>query len=142
MSNQDFTQAIDPLSTFDDFLAAIPDPQHRARTREVLDWVVRTYPDLQTRIGWNQPMFTDHGTFIVGFSVAQQHLACTPEPAGIAHFSAEIKAAGYTHTAMLMRFPWDKPVDYGLLGRMIEFNRAEKKDCTTFWRKGQAPGSK
>lgn len=35
-------------------------------------------------------MFTDHCTFIIGFSIAKHHLAVAPEIAGINRFSDEI----------------------------------------------------
>jgi uncharacterized protein len=122
------------MKTFEDFLETINNPEHQSRTKEVLDWITATYPHLAQRIAWNQPMFTDHGTFIIGFSVSKQHLAVTPEQAGIEHFTDEIKHAGYQHTKMIIRFPWSKPVDYKLLARMIEYNISEKQNCTTFWR--------
>ena len=123
------------MEVFAEYLAGIEDPQHRARTEEVLDWVAKIFPQLARRVAWNQPMFTDHGTFIIGFSVSKGHLAATPEMAGIDRFSEEIVKAGYEHSKMLVRFPWDRPVDYGLLKRIIEFNIADKADTTTFWRK-------
>lgn len=122
------------METFEDFLAQIENPMHKERVTEVLDWVAETYPNLGQKIGWNQPMFTDHGTFIIGFSVSKNHMAVSPEQAGIAHFSEEIIQAGFEHTSNLMRFPWDKPIDYMLLQRMIDFNIAEKEGITTFWR--------
>jgi len=122
------------MEVFEEFLAGIENPQHRARTEEVLGWVTQKYPDLAPKIAWNQPVFTDHGTYIIGLSVAKQHLAVSPEKAGIDHFSDEIVQAGYEHTKMLVRIPWDKPVDYALLERMIEFNIADKAETTTFWR--------
>ncbi len=123
------------MKVFEDYLAHIDDPQHRARTEEVLVWVTEAYPDLKPKIAWNQPMFTDHGTFIVGFSVAKQRLAVAPERAGILHFSEEILQAGYDHTKQLVRFPWDRPFDFSLLEKMIDFNISEKADCSSFWRK-------
>ena len=87
------------------------------------------------KIAWNQPMFTDHDTYIIGFSVAKQHLAVAPERAGINHFSDEIVQAGYGHTKQLVRIQWNSPVDFSLLEKMIEFNILDKADCSTFWRK-------
>jgi uncharacterized protein len=123
------------METFDEFIAQIEDPKHRVRTEEVLAWVDQKYPEFGHKIGWNQPMFTNHGTFIIGFSVTKKHLAVSPEQAGIAQFSDEIKKAGYEHSDNLMRFPWDQPIDYDLLQRMIEFNISEKANTTSFWRK-------
>ncbi|MHB1294240.1 MAG: iron chaperone [Anaerolineae bacterium] len=123
------------MEVFAEFLARIDDPQHRARTEKVLVWVARAFPNLAPRIAWNQPMFTDHGTFIIGFSVAKGHLAVSPEQAGIDHFSAEIVQSGYVHSKMLIRIPWTSPVDYALLERIIAFNIQEKADSSAFWRK-------
>jgi uncharacterized protein YdhG (YjbR/CyaY superfamily) len=123
------------MEVFAEFLSAIEDPQQRARTEEALSWVLKRFPQLVPRIAWNQPMFTDHGTFIIGFSVAKHHLAVSPEKAGIDHFSDEIRQAGYEHSKMLMRLPWDRPVDFSLLEKMIEFNIADKAGSKLFWRK-------
>ena len=100
-----------------------------------MGWVTKQFPNLTPKIAWNQPMFTDHGTFIIGFSTARPHLAVAPERAGIEHFSDEIVQAGYEHSKELIRIPWDSPVDYALLEEIISFNIRDKADCTTFWRK-------
>ncbi|MEO7493324.1 MAG: iron chaperone [Massilia sp.] len=122
------------MKVFADYLAAIGDPQQRARTAEVLDWVAARFPQLAPRIAWNQPMFTDHGTFIIGFSVAKHHLAVAPERAGILQFSEDIARAGYEHSKQLVRIKWDKPLDFSLLEKMIAFNVRDKADCASFWR--------
>lgn len=123
------------METFSEYVARIANPQHRARMEEVLTWVTVTFPTLVPKIAWNQPMFTDHGTFIIGFSASKHHLAAAPERAGMQHVLDDIVQAGYDHTKELVRFPWNRPVDYSLLEKMIEFNIADKADCSTLWRK-------
>ncbi len=123
------------MEVFADYLARMDDPQHRERTEEIFNWIAGRFPDLEPKISWNQPMFTYHSTFIIGFSVAKQHLAVAPERAGIDHFSNDIVQAGYDHTKELIRIRWDRPVDYSLLEKIIEFNRLDKAECSTFWRK-------
>ncbi|TLS51689.1 iron chaperone [Paenibacillus antri] len=123
------------MEVFGEFLERMPNPQHRARTEEVLGWVRKRFPNLLPKVAWNQPMYTDHGTFIIGFSVAKQHLAVAPERAGIVRFTDDIVQAGYDHSKELVRIPWDRPVDFSLLENMIEFNILDKADCSTFWRK-------
>ncbi|MDD9267229.1 iron chaperone [Paenibacillus sp. GCM10023248] len=123
------------MEVFAEYLARIDNPQHRTRTEEILTWVSEKFPTLMPKIAWNQPMFTDHGTFIIGFSVAKQHVAVAPEKAGMIHCSADIVQAGYTYTKELVRIRWDQPVDFSLLEKMIRFNIADKADCSTFWRK-------
>ena len=127
-------EGADGLEAFAEYLMQMKVPQHRARMAEVLEWVGRTFPGLEPRVAWNQPMFTDHGTFIIGFSASAGHLAVSPERAGMERFSREIARAGYAQSKMLFRIPWDRDVDYGLLRRMIAFNRTEKAHCETFWR--------
>ncbi|MBO9598084.1 MAG: iron chaperone [Cohnella sp.] len=123
------------MDVFAEYLASINNPSHRARTEEVLAWVLENFPTLSPKIGWNQPMFTDHDTYIIGFSVAKKHLAVAPEAAGINRYADAIVTAGYDHTNLLMRIKWELPIDYALLAGMIEFNIADKSDCSTFWRK-------
>lgn len=123
------------MEVFAEYLAHIDNPEHRERTEEVLAWVTKKFPELMPKMAWNQPMFTDHGTFIIGFSIAKQHLAVAPERVVIQHFSDEIVQAGYDHTKELIRIRWERPVDFSLLEKMIEFNIMDKADCTTFWRK-------
>lgn len=119
---------------FTDYLAKTA-PEQRERTQEVLTWVSKTFPQLAPRIAWNQPMFTDHDTFIIGFSDSKKHLAVAPEAAGINQFSAAIKAAGYQHTKQLIQLPWTSPVNYTLLEQIIRFNLQDKANTTSFWRK-------
>lgn len=123
------------MEVFEEYLAKINNKQHHDRTFEVLDWVSNNFPNLVPKIAWNQPMFTDHDTFIIGFSISKHHLAVGPEEVGIKHFSDELVKAGYDHTKGLFRIPWNSPIDFALLEKIIEFNILDKKDCSTFWRK-------
>lgn len=123
------------MELFEEYLTKIENETHRSRMREVLTWVKDTFPTLAPKIAWNQPMFTDHGTFIMGFSATKQHFAVSPEAQGIVAFSNDIAKSGYNQTSNLFRIQWDDPVDFPLLGRIIRYNIEDKKDCTTFWRK-------
>lgn len=134
---KDYTdkQRRDTVESFAKPLAEIEDRGNRTRIEEILEWVQRSFPGLSPKIAWSQPMFTDHGTFIVGFSTSKKHLSVTPEKAGIDRFSEEIVKSGYDHGSMTFRIPWNKPVDYDLLERIIRFNIEDKKGCATFWRR-------
>jgi len=123
------------MDVFKDYLARIENPEHRARVKEILEWITGKFPQLVPRIAWNQPMFTDHGTFIIGFNTAKHHLAFAPEYEATSHFSDEIHQSGYEHTQELVRIKWDFPVDFSLLEKIIAFNIKDKAECPTFWRK-------
>lgn len=123
------------METLDEYLVRIEDPTHRERMSEIFRWIKDKYPNLKPVIKWNQPMFTDHGTFIIGFSTSKKHAAVAPEQAAIAHAKDDIEKAGYEYTENIIRIPWDRSVPYSLLEKIIEFNIADKADCKTFWRK-------
>ena len=67
------------ITTLDEFLATIPDDDNRERMVDVVVWVGLTYPELELRIAWNQPMFTHRGTYIIEFSAASKHMAMALE---------------------------------------------------------------
>lgn len=114
------------MDIFQTFIDEIPKPEHRQRFVEVLEHVSKTFPQLEKRFAWNQPMFTDHGTFIIAFSVAKKHMAFSPEWVGIQHFKERMAEAGVDHSTMIIRMPWDKAFDYELLDDVIRFNIEDK----------------
>lgn len=117
------------------FLNKMDDIDRRDKLSQVLNWITGMYPQLKLEYKWNQPMFTDHGTFIMGFSVAKKHFAFTPEEAGITQFAKQIEAAGYSHTKGIVRIPWDAAINYDLLDAILAWQIESKKDMTSFWRK-------
>ena len=121
------------LKTLDEFLDTIPQDDKRDRMVEVLDWVASTYPQLELRIAWSQPMFTHHGTFIIGFSAASKHMAMSPERFTMIHFEELLKSRGTDHGKMLTRHPWTQPFDYKLAAAFIDYQLEAKKDVTSFW---------
>lgn len=123
------------MEIFAEYLGHIENLDQRARVEETLEWVTAKFTNLVPKIAWNQPMFTDHDTFIIGFSTSKKHMTVAPEEAGINHFSEEILQAGYDYTKGLIRIPWNKPVDLVLLEKVIVFNIKDKAECSTFWRK-------
>lgn len=108
------------ITTLDEFLATIPDDDNRARMVDVLVWVGLTYPELELRIAWNQPMFTHHGTYIIGFSAASKHMTMAPERTTMIRFEQVMRERGTDFGTMLARQPWNKPFDYELLDAFIQ----------------------
>ena len=91
------------MKDFQEFLENIDELNKRDRMEGILNHIKKKYPQLKEEIKWNQPMFSDHGTFIIGFSIAKGHIAVAPEAVVIRQFEEEIKGVGYSHTQELMR---------------------------------------
>lgn len=119
---------------FENFLKNINEPEQKDRMEKVLSHIKKKFPRLDEEIKWNQPMFVDHGTFIIGFSVAKVHIAIAPEAIAIKRFEKEIRQAGYSYTKELFRIKWTDEVDYELLEKIVAYNIEEKKDMKKFWR--------
>nr|WP_305120916.1 DUF1801 domain-containing protein [Saccharibacillus sp. JS10] len=113
----------------------LDDPLRKERFEHIFEWIHTTFPQLGMKIAWNQPMFTDHETFIIAFSAAKAHMSVAPEKAALDRFTDQIAASGYTYTNQMFRIPWKSQVDYELLKNIIAFNIEDKVESTTFWRK-------
>lgn len=122
------------MSSFQMFLNNIDEPAKRERMESILSYIKTTFPQLREEIKWSQPMFTDHGTFIIAFSIAKGHIAVAPEEVVIKQFEKEIEEAGYSHTKGLFRIKWTDKVDYELLRKIVAYNIENKKDMEKFWR--------
>lgn len=115
------------MKSFDDFLKSIEEPDKREKLEMILNHIKEKYPHLKEEIKWNQPMFSDHGTFIIGFSIAKGHISVAPESVVIKLFEKEIEAAGYSHTRELFRIKWADEVDFELLDKIVAYNIEDKK---------------
>ena len=122
------------IKTLDEYLETIPNDDNRARMMDVLVWVGLTYPELELRIAWNQPMFTHHGTYIIGFSAASKHMAMAPERATMIRFEPVMRERGTDFGKMFARRPRNKPFDYELFDAFIQDQLTDKRDVTSFWR--------
>ncbi|MDD4009822.1 MAG: DUF1801 domain-containing protein [Fermentimonas sp.] len=124
------------MKNFQMFLESIDELEKRERMEVILCNIKERFPQLNEEIKWNQPMFTDHGTSIIGFSVSKGHIAVAPEAVVINMFEKRIEEAGYSHTRELFRIKWTDKVNFELLYAIIAYNIENKKDEKNFWRQG------
>lgn len=66
------------LEDLKEYLECIDIEEQKVRMKEIFEWIDLKFPQLEGTIKWNQPMFLDHGTFIIGFSIAKKHISFTP----------------------------------------------------------------
>ena len=122
------------IQEFKDYISQIDDLKKRERVNDLLERIHLDFPQLVPVIKWKQPMFMDHGTYIIGFSISKNHIAMSPEAKTIQVFSDKIKSSGYNYSMMIIRFPWNFDIDYHLIKNMIEYNINDKLECQKFWR--------
>lgn len=122
------------METFKEFLSKIENEENRNKLASILDFIQNRFSQLKQEIKWNQPMFIDHGTFIIAFSVSKEHIAISPEGKTLEIFEEEIKEAGYKATKMIFRIKRKDKVDFDLIEKLVAYNIEDKKDMKKFWR--------
>lgn len=85
------------------FLSNFKNPILKFKLEPIFEQIQKEFPNLTVELKWNQPMFIINGTFIIGFSVAKNHISITPEAVTMAIFTNDIKAANYEATNNLFK---------------------------------------
>ncbi|MCG7337982.1 DUF1801 domain-containing protein [Staphylococcus sp. ACRSN] len=123
------------MELFKAFIDSLEKDDQKETMTQLFHWIQETFPQLDTTVKWNQPMYTDHDTFIIGFSKAKQHFSIAPETKAMDAFSDRIDKSGYAQTNNLFKIKWTQDIDYDLLKTIIQYNIDDKQECTSFWRK-------
>ncbi|WP_430606525.1 hypothetical protein IGJ55_002352 [Enterococcus sp. AZ170] len=122
------------MKDLNEFFSSTSKPEHRFRLEDLFEWTKQNYPQFNVVIKWNQPMFTDHDTFIIAYSSSKKHLSVAPETVAISAFKEAIEKAGYQHTENIIKITWAQAIDFELLKKIIDYNVQEKIAYTKFWR--------
>ncbi|MGL4484506.1 MAG: iron chaperone [Anaerovoracaceae bacterium] len=122
------------MEIFSEYLSKISDKSQREKLESLFDWIDNNFPMLEKRIAWNQPMYTDHGTYIIGFSASKKHFSVGLEKTTIDVLKKNIIDAGYETTKMLFKIKWNDEIDFELIEKIISFNIEDKKQVQTFWK--------
>ena len=71
------------MEEMEKYLSTIKNETHRKHLRQIFDWIMQNFPELEYKTMWNQPVFLEHNTFIIGFSAAKKHFSVSPEAKGL-----------------------------------------------------------
>ncbi|MBK8902679.1 MAG: DUF1801 domain-containing protein [Anaerolineaceae bacterium] len=108
-------------TTIDEYIAAYP-----ADVQEILQKVRATIttavPQATEAISYGMPTFKLEGN-LVHFGTAKNHLGFYPAPSGITAFQAEL--ASYKNSKGAVQFPYDEPIPYELISKIVKFRATE-----------------
>ncbi|XJS10963.1 iron chaperone [Aerococcaceae bacterium WGS1372] len=82
------------MGEFKEYLDKIRESLWRDRMEEIFNEVRENYPQLEKVIKWNQPMFTDHGTFVIPFSHSKRHIVMSEEVKPLKFLKMRLKRVG------------------------------------------------
>lgn len=122
------------MGDFKEYLDAIDDADQQDKMNQILTWIQESYPELETRIKWNQLMFLHEGTYIIGFSYSKHHIAVAPETKAIKKIKDYIEETGFSYTDNIIKIRWEDSIPYNLIKELIEYNIEDKKGYEKFWR--------
>jgi uncharacterized protein YdhG (YjbR/CyaY superfamily) len=105
----------------DEYVAGFPQDV-RAILEKMRTTIRRAAPGAQETISYRIPTFTLKGN-LVHFAAFKKHIGFYPTPTGIARFKNELSA--YKSAKGSVQFPLDKPIPYGLIGRIVKFRVRE-----------------
>ena len=103
--------------TIDQYIAGFP-PDVRRTLKQIRSTIRKAAPAAEEAIAYQMPTFRQHGN-LVHFAAFKNHIGFYPAPRAIEEFKKEL--AVYEGSKGTVRFPLDKPLPLGLIGRMVKF---------------------
>jgi uncharacterized protein YdhG (YjbR/CyaY superfamily) len=83
-------------------------------------------PDAEETMSYQMPTFTLKGKYLVYFAAYKKHIGLYPAPIGIAEFTEDL--AAYESGKGTLKFPFDKPIPFDLITKIVKFRVAENLD--------------
>lgn len=105
-----------PFASIDDYISALPTDVQVILT-EVRLTIRRAVPAAEETISYNMPTFTLDGKVLVHLAAWKRFLSLYPVPAVDEALEREI--APYRAARSTLRFPYDRPIPYALIGRLV-----------------------
>ena len=107
--------------SIDNYIAAFP-PKVRTLLRKMRATIRKAAPGAKEKISYQIPAFTLEG-MLVFFAAHKNHIGFYPRTTGITKFKKELSA--YKSAKGSVQFPLDKPIPFGLIGRIVSFRAKE-----------------
>ena len=110
-----------PPKDFDEYISGFP-PEVQNILEQIRSTIKAAAPEAQETISYGMPAFTLHG-YLVYFAAYKKHIGFYRAPIGVEEFKDEI--AGYEAGKGTLQFPFDKPIPYDLITRIVAYRVQE-----------------
>jgi uncharacterized protein YdhG (YjbR/CyaY superfamily) len=108
-------------NTIDEYIALFP-AEIQEKLREIRRVIHETAPEATEKIAYQMPTFFLNGN-LVHFAAFKNHIGFYPAPTGLDAFKEEISQ--YPNSKGAVQFPFDRPVPFDLVRRIVEYRREE-----------------
>jgi len=109
------------FETIDGYIAQFPEDVQKLLNK-IRAVIKKAAPDASEKISYQMPTFYLRGN-LVHFAAFKKHIGFFPTPSGIEAFKNEISAYKWSKGAI--QFPFDKPVPYDLIEKIVKFRVTE-----------------
>jgi uncharacterized protein YdhG (YjbR/CyaY superfamily) len=103
--------------TIDEYIAGFPHDVQEI-LEKIRSTIKKAAPDAEETISYQMPTFTLKGN-LVHFAAFKKHIGFYPTSTGIEKFKNELSV--YEGSKGSVQFPFDKPIPYGLLSKIVKF---------------------
>ncbi len=107
--------------TISQYISGFPDDIQQ-KLREMRRVIHEAAPEANEKIAYQMPTFYLNGN-LVHFAAFKNHIGFYPTPSGLEAFRDEISQ--YPNSKGAVQFPYDRPIPYDLVRRIVEFRREE-----------------
>ncbi len=115
-------------TTIDDYIRSFP-PDVQVILETMRKTVLEAAPKASETISYRIPAFRMNGKTLVYFAAFKHHIGFYPLPSGMEAFKHELSQ--YKQGKGSVRFPFDKPIPYDLVKKIVRFRieeNANKKE--------------
>ncbi len=109
-------------TTVDEYIAGYGG-EARSRMEKLRALILDCSPDITEKISWGMATFVLNGN-LVHFSGQKRHLGFYPTPSAVAAFAEQL--GEYGHSKGAVQFPYDRPMPYDLIRKMVLFRVREQ----------------
>lgn len=109
--------------TIDEYIAEFP-PEIQNLLQRIRETIHQAAPDAEEKISYGMPTFYLEGN-LVHFAAHKNHIGFYPFPSGIAQFEKELSV--YPRSKGAVQFPYDQPIPFDLLQKIVEFRVMENR---------------
>ena len=115
------------FSSIDEYIGTFPENVQKIM-EQLRTTIRRAAPEAGEKISYNMPTFTLNGSYLVYFAGWKNHIAFYGAPKGNPKFKKDLSP--YESGAGTLQFPYDKPLPYDLITRIVKFRAAENRKKT------------
>jgi uncharacterized protein YdhG (YjbR/CyaY superfamily) len=105
------------MNTIDEYIETFP-PEIQKTLQEIRNFIKTELPQASEKISYGMPTFYLNGN-LVHFAAFKNHYGFFPSPSGIDAFEEEL--APYRSGKGTLRFPFDKPIPWDIIKKVIQF---------------------